>query len=127
MPDKERFEIEFILNTSISILYKEISTPSGLSEWFSDDVDVDGDHFTFHWEGGTEVAAITDKKKDEFIRFKWEEDEDDASYFEFRIRTDPITQEVALIITDFAETGEVEEAKLLWESQVDVLKQVIGA
>ena len=31
------------------------------------------------------------------------------------------------MITDFAEDGEVEEAKMLWENQVSDLKQVLGS
>ncbi len=51
----------------------------------------------------------------------------DDSYFEFRIQVDEITKDVSLMVTDFAEEDEVEEAKMLWENQIDELKHTIGA
>ncbi len=128
MGKKKKFELEFILNTSAGILYKQISTPSGLSEWFADDVHhKEEGTFIFVWEGTEETAHVLSQKKDEFIRFQWDSEEDEEAFFELRIRTDPITHDVALIISDFAEEEEEEEAKLLWESQVEALKHVIGA
>ncbi len=38
MDDKVKFEIEFPIHASPQLLYQYISTPSGLSEWFSDNV-----------------------------------------------------------------------------------------
>jgi uncharacterized protein YndB with AHSA1/START domain len=35
---KVRYEIEFPINSSPQLLYQYISTPSGLSEWFADNV-----------------------------------------------------------------------------------------
>ena len=65
--------------------------------------------------------TVKTKKTDEFVRFTWEEN-DDESYFEMRIIVDEITKDVSLFITDFAEEDEVEEAKMLWENQVSELK-----
>ena len=42
------------------------------------------------------------------------------------INIDPLTKEVALIVTDFAEEDEMDGAKLLWDNTVAKLKQVIG-
>lgn len=125
---KQQYELEFVMNTSRAILYKQLSTPDGLSEWFADDVNLENDElFTFVWEGAEEKARLLSSKKDEHIRFRWEEDEEGEAYFQFRIQVDPLTQEVALIITDFAEDEEVEESKELWTSQVNELRQLIGA
>ena len=44
-----------------------------------------------------------------------------------RIQIDEITNDVALIITDFAEEDEIEESKMLWENLIGSLKQVLGA
>lgn len=128
MPDKEKLELEFLLKTSPRILYNMISTPSGLAEWFADDVNVRDDRFTFFWNGSEETALLLTKSKDQFVRFRWENDEDEEEvYFEFRIKIDALTREVALIITDFADEDEVEESTNLWESQVEDLKRVLGA
>jgi hypothetical protein len=54
-------------------------------------------------------------------------DADTDYYFELRIQVDEITKDVSLMITDFAEDGEVEEGKMLWENMVSELKQILGS
>ena len=50
------------------------------------------------------------------------------SYFEFLIQIDEMTQDVALIVTDFAEDeDEKEEQTNLWTKQIDQLKRAIGS
>ena len=128
MSEKIMFTTEIPIKTSIGILYDMMTTPSGLSDWFCDDVNIDGDVYSFFWEGETESAELLRKSKNEFVRFKWVEDEEDDTYFELRIKIDAITKDAALVITDFADTEEeVEENTLLWESQISDLKRVIGA
>lgn len=126
MSDKTKFEIEFVIQSSPQMLYQYLATPSGLSEWFADDVNSRGEMFSFIWDGSEEEAKMLKRKNDEFIKFAWEESEDD-SYFEMKIIVDEITKDVSLFITDFAEEDEVEEAKMLWENQVGDLKQVLGS
>ncbi|MEZ4811280.1 MAG: START-like domain-containing protein [Allomuricauda sp.] len=126
MSDKIKFEIEFVIQASPQLLYQYVSTPSGLSEWYADNVNSRGEVFTFIWEGGEEQARMLKRKSDEFVKFTWIEQEDD-SYFEMRIIVDEITKDVSLFITDFAEEDEVDEAKMLWENQVSDLKQVLGS
>jgi len=126
MSDKIKFEVEFVIQSSPQLLFQYLATPSGLSEWFADNVNSRGEIFNFMWDGSEEEAKLLKKKSDEFIRFAWEESEDDA-YFEMRIIVDEITSDVSLFITDFAEEDEVEEAKMLWENQVSSLKQVLGS
>jgi uncharacterized protein YndB with AHSA1/START domain len=126
MPGKKKFELEFVIQSSPQLLYQYLSTPSGLSEWFADNVNSRGERFTFIWDESEEVARLLKRKSDEFIRFSWENNADD-SYFEMRILVDEITSDVSLFITDFAEEDEIEEAKMLWANQVGDLKQVIGS
>ncbi|UJH67085.1 START-like domain-containing protein [Allomuricauda sp. SCSIO 65647] len=126
MGDKTKFEIEFVIQSSPQLLYQYISTPSGLSEWFADNVNSRGEIFNFIWDGAEESAKLLKRKSDEFVRFAWEENEDD-SYFEMRIIVDEITKDVSLFIIDFAEEDELEEAKMLWENQISSLKQVLGS
>lgn len=122
---KEKYQIEFTLNTSPKLLYTRLSTPSGLSEWFADDVHLNGKNFTFIWDNSEQVAKMLMKKANEYIRFQWI-DEDHESFFEFRITKDELTGDVALIITDFAEEDEVEDSKGLWDSQIGELRRAIG-
>ncbi|MEM6893952.1 MAG: START-like domain-containing protein [Bacteroidota bacterium] len=126
MSEKTKFEIEFVIQASPQLLYQYISTPSGLSEWYADNVNSRSERFTFIWDGTEENAKMLKKKSDEFVKFAWEENEDD-SFFEMRIIVDEITKDVSLFITDFAEEDEVEEARMLWENQVSDLKQVLGS
>ena len=129
MSDKKKYEIEFPLRTSSKVLYTMLSTPSGLSEWFCDNVNLKEDVFTFIWDRSEEQAKLLTKKNGESIKFRWMEDEDDgdSAYFELRIQIDSITKDVALIVTDFAEEDEVEESRMFWTGQLTELKQVLGA
>lgn len=125
--DKVKFELEIPIHASPRMLYQYISSPSNLQEWFADKVNSRGKEYSFTWEGEEEVAELITKKTDDRIRFKWLESEGDDSFFEIRIQVDALTKDVSLIVTDFAEDDEIEESKQLWESQIDELKNTIGA
>ena len=118
MENKEKFQLEVSLNASPQLLYQYISTPAGLSSWYADDVRTTSDTYTFEWDGVEEKAQLLRKKLDEAIRFHWVEDEDLSTYFEIRIRVNELTQEVSLVITDFAPSDEIADAKQLWEQQI---------
>ncbi|MFT4679169.1 MAG: hypothetical protein ACI9RU_000190 [Litorivivens sp.] len=126
---KEKFEREYLIKSSSKIIYNCLSTPSGLSEWFADDVNIRGDVYTFKWEGSEEEARLLTTKKDESVKFRWiaEEEEDVKYFFELRIKIDALTKEVAIIVTDFAEPSDIEDLALLWESQIEELKHVLGS
>jgi len=126
MNDKIKFEIEYVIQSSPQLLYQYLATPSGLSEWFADNVNSRGEKFIFIWDGSEEEAKLLKRKTDEFVRFSWDENEDD-SYFEMKIIVDEITKDVSLFITDFAEEDELEESKMLWGNQISDLKQVLGS
>ena len=121
----EKYELEFPFNTSSNLLYKRIATPSGLSEWFADDVFIKKDKYTFVWDGYEQVAFLLESKKNERIKFRWEENEE-GTYFEFAIRQSKLTGDNALIITDFVEDDEKEDASQLWEKQVSKLQSLLG-
>ncbi|MGZ0016926.1 START-like domain-containing protein [Yeosuana sp. AK3] len=129
MDDKIKFEIEFPIQSSPQLLYQYISTPSGLSEWFSDNVNSRGELFTFIWDDSEEQAKLLSKKSGERVKFKWlaDEEEELSTYFELRIQVDEITKDVSLMVVDFAFEDEVDEAKMLWENQISSLKQVLGS
>lgn len=129
MEVKIKYELEFPINSSPQLLYQYISTPSGLSEWFADNVNSRGEYFTFIWNDSEEKARVASKKTGEKIKFRWIDDNDvDTDYFfELRILEDEITKDVSLMVVDYAEEDEVGEAKLLWENQISDLKHVIGS
>jgi uncharacterized protein YndB with AHSA1/START domain len=124
---KERFIVEHYIHSTPFALYELISTPSGFSKWFCDDVNVRGEEFTFVWGNDSQTAEVLSRKQGELIRMHWTDDDDEGSFFELRIRIDPLTNEVALVITDHAWPNELQEARQLWESQVHTLQRVLGA
>ena len=128
MEPKIKYELEFPINSSPSLLYQYISTPSGLSEWFADNVNSRGEFFTFIWDDSEEKARLTSKKSGEKIKFRWlDEDNNDTDYFfELKIVEDEITKDVSLVV-DYAVEAEVKEASQLWENQISDLKHVIGS
>ena len=123
-----KYSIEYPIKTSISILYKRLTTPSGLSEWFADNVNIKNDVLTFYWDGSEEDAIVLKKKKHEFIRYHWLDDEgEEERYFEFHIQVHNMTKDISLIVTDFAEDEqEKEDGMQLWDKQIDNLKNAIG-
>jgi len=129
MSDKIKFEQEFVIQSSPSLLYQYISTPSGLQEWFADNVNSRGELFTFIWNDTEEQAKMLSKKNGDRIKFRWlsDEEEGDDYFFEMRIQVDEITKDVSLIVTDYSEDDEVDENKMLWDNMIGNLKQVLGS
>lgn len=126
---KVRYEIEFPINSSPQLLYQYISTPSGLSEWFADNVNSRGEFFTFIWNDSQERARLASKKSGEKVKFRWvdENNKDTDYFFELNILEDELTKDVSLMVVDFARKDEIEEATQLWENQISDLKHVIGS
>ncbi|MFT7343867.1 MAG: hypothetical protein ACI9XP_000443 [Lentimonas sp.] len=129
MSTKKKFELEFLLKTSPRVLENMLFTPSGLSEWFADDVNINDDVYTFFWDNDEEHARLLTKKNGEKIKWQRLEDEEEGldTYFQFLFEIDAMTKSVILKITDFEEESELEEAQALWTSSVEGLKRTLGA
>ncbi|PID89445.1 MAG: hypothetical protein CSB01_01945 [Bacteroidia bacterium] len=126
MPTKNKFKLEFSINTSSKLIFPRLSTASGLSEWFADDVAVQGKNFIFKWHEHAQTAELLHKKRNESVRFKWLNSKSKDDFFEFKLVKDELTQEIALIVTDFASDEEKVEAIALRESQINDLKRTLG-
>lgn len=125
---REIVELEYILNTSPGILYNRLSTASGLSEWFADDVIVDGKVFVLKWEGSEQKVEQSLRKDNKMVRYTWVEDEDlEGVWFEFHINVDDLTGDVALIIIDHVEHGDKEDMIDIWNRQIETLKRGLGS
>ena len=129
MSKKIFYSLEFDFQASPQLLFQYLSTPSGLSEWFADNVNSRGEDFVFIWDDSEEEAKMIQSKNNERVRFQWMNDEDESEnyYFEFKIEVDEITKDLSLIISDYSDDDEVEESKLLWRSLIADLKQVLGS
>jgi hypothetical protein len=122
----KKVEIEYPVHSAKHILFSYLSTSSGLSEWFADKVNEKGDIMVFEWDSAQQAAKVLSAREDHHIRFRWL-DMPEAIYFEFRVETDEITGDLALIITDFCEDeSSIESTKNLWNSQIDKLFHVLG-
>lgn len=124
--ERVKFTMEFLFRASPTILYKFLTTPSCLIRWFCDEVDIQGDVYTFVWSGAEEVAEVIEDIEEELIRFRWEEADDEEEYLEFRISKSPVTGETILEITDYCDEDEVNDQKQLWDSQIKELKKETG-
>ena len=125
--EKIKLQLEYTLkSTSVNILWNCIGTELGLAEWFADEVSSTENYYTFGWNKNNQSAFLLEQKTNSHIRFQWEEDVDSPHYFELKILALAVTGELALIITDFAEKGEEEDLKRLWDQQIDQLKRKTG-
>jgi uncharacterized protein YndB with AHSA1/START domain len=129
MAEKAKIQLEYIINCSPKVLFNRLSTAAGLTEWFADDVRVKGSLFTFIWGDVSEEAEKKIHRENKIVRFEWiDEDSDkDESYFEFVISQDDLTNDVSLIIIDFASEDEIEETTDLWNTQITKLKHLLGS
>ncbi|MFO7791255.1 MAG: START-like domain-containing protein [Bacteroidota bacterium] len=129
MKENIKYELEYTLNTTPKVLFSRLGYASGLSEWFADDVKVQDDIFTFFWEGSEQQAKMLDRKKNEYVQFKWLDDDepDEERYFEFRLSHEELTGDLALIITDFADDEDEKADNIeLWDTQIQTLRRILG-
>ena len=126
MLKKRRIVLEYVFRTSPDLLFEFISSPSGLSEWFADNVNVSGDIYTFFWNGSQQQAKMLNFREGKSISFQWL-DKEEFAFFELRIEKNELTDDISLIITDYADSEEDKEAfSMIWESQIHKLMVLIG-
>ena len=124
---KNKLVLEYIIYASPKLLFDFITSPSGLSEWFADDVNIQGTVYTFVWDGAKQQADVLNITEGKSIRLHWSDRPADT-YFEFKIEKNDLTQELSLVITDFAESAEeTNSLEMLWQGQVQRLMKVIGS
>lgn len=125
---KEKYTLEYIFDKASKItLWTRIATSSGLSEWFADEVIENNDNiYSFVWNKHPADARLTGSNPNTYIRFHWLDDDDEETYFEFRLHRNEITGGLVLEVTDFAELHDKENSIALWDSQVTVLRRILG-
>jgi uncharacterized protein YndB with AHSA1/START domain len=122
---RKKIRMEFEVKASPALLFNYISSASGLSEWFADDVDLYNNTYKFKWDKDEQIANMVKKHNNKSIKFQWSEGNPEE-YFEFEIVQDELTDDVALVVTDFVDESDEENARQLWESQVHELRMNLG-
>ncbi len=122
----KEIRLEFFLKTSPTVLFSRISTPSGLAEWFADNVKIEGKIFTFYWGTTEQSAQVLTMVSNVSISFRWL-DMEPGYEFGFDIIQDELTGDVALIVTDNIDEDDAEDTRNLWISQIAKLKHMIGS
>lgn len=122
----KKLQLEYNFKSSPSVLFSRLSTASGLSEWFADNVIVRGKNYTFIWDSTEQEAEMLGSRPNDMVRFRWTDCDEDC-YFEFKVARDELTGDVSLVITDFVEEDEIDDAKDLWDSQIAELKHALGS
>jgi len=111
---------------SKSALWNYLTTSVGLSGWFANEVQIKENYYTFIWNKSPVEAELLNMVPNNKVRFKWIDDENPESFFEFKLHTDEMTGAIVLEITDFAEPEEKDDAINLWDSQIKLLKRTLG-
>lgn len=120
-----KYSLEYNCRTAPELLYKFLTDPVELAEWFCDDVNVRNGIYTFVWNGVPQQARLIKQERNQLVRFQWV-DKNDGSYFEFSIHKNPLTGDVTLYVTDFSSPDELETNKIWWNNQIQKLKNILG-
>ena len=99
MATKQLFSIEYDFHASRQMLFQYLSTPSGLGEWFADDVNINNIDKTliFILDGDERIAVIDSIKNNRYVKFRFlNEDEKpkENDTLEFRLEINELTQSV---------------------------------
>lgn len=135
---KIKFENEYEMRASQKILYPYLNTPSGLAQWFADDVKIDEDKvFHFFWNDEQQRARLSARRNDHYVRFDYlpaadqssgseTSDNGESPYIEFLLEKNEITQSVFLKVTDCTEMDDEEEWHDLWDGMISTLRETVG-
>ncbi len=119
------YKVEFFFASKPSIIYPFLSMPSGLQQWFAEEVTLRGKEYTFTWQGSRERAELVSRKRDKYVKYRWLDREDDE-YLLMELIPDELTGETILAITDFDNEDEIEDAREMWATAVEQLHHIIG-
>lgn len=128
---KNKFVADYQINTSRKILFPYLSSASGLSEWFADNVTINEDKtYVFHYDDEEHFAKIVAMRTNYHVKFDFYDpnnlEETDHAYIEFKIEENELTQTLFLKIIDYSDSYDGEELESIWENLVNHLKEIIG-
>lgn len=121
------FEVEYVFDKgSAQLLWRMVSTATGLADWFADQVDEkESGKFTFEWGKSQQDAVVVSLTPGVRIRFHWVDDPE-PYYFEFRIESSELTKSVTLHITEHSDEVDHKSSMNLWNAQIEVLMRKTG-
>ena len=128
---KNKFIGEYGFRASKKMLYPYISSASGLSQWFADDVNINNEDkvYTIIWDGEENKAKMVSSRSNHHVKFEFldteTEEDDEPNFVEMRLEVNELTQELFLRVTDYSDM-DAEEAEELWEGLVHDLKEIVG-
>lgn len=125
MIEKVQFQLEYEFKSSPKILYSFLVDPSGLEQWMADEVNMRENVYEFTWEDETRTARIVSIKENKSVKYKWLDEEN--YFFEMEILLHELTNDVALLITDFSTENNLEDRKKIWDNSIEYLQRVLGA
>jgi uncharacterized protein YndB with AHSA1/START domain len=121
---------EFEFKASKKMLYHYLSSASGLSQWFADDVNINEDKLlTVIWDGEENKAKIVSHRTNSLIKIEFfpiDENDTDPNYVEFKLDMSDMTQSVFVRVTDYSEMEDKEELGELWKNLMFKLKEIVG-
>ena len=128
---KNKFIGEYGFRASKKMLYPYISTASGLSQWFADDVNINNEDkvFTIIWDGEENKAKLVSSRSNHHVKFEFldteTDDDDEPNFVEMRLEVNELTQELFLRVIDYSDM-DAEETQELWEGLIHDLKEIVG-
>lgn len=126
-----KFTAEFELRASSKMVFPYLNTPSGLAQWFAEDVQVDEDKvYHFIWDNQNFKAKLAAQKLNHYVKFEFlpdssEETNDDAPYIELRLDTNELTGTTFLKVIDYSAEDD-DELLDIWENMVHTLRETVG-
>lgn len=130
--EKTKINIEYPLNTKSSkLIWSLISTAEGLQKWIADYVKEEDGRFIFTWgeiwtENHSLAAVILQRDPMRSVKMRWENEECDEAYIELAITKSDITGQLTLSITDYAEEGDEDNIRGLWDGDLERLHHSSG-
>ena len=126
---KYKYSAEFEIRASPKMIYPYLSTPSGLQEWFADEVTTASDKvYHIFWDGIDHPAKVTARRTNNHIKYQFisENGTNNNSYLEFKVSHNDLTQTSFLKIIDYSEMDDEDDLQELWVQLIDQLREVTG-
>lgn len=129
---KQRLNLEYALRSSSpNIIWQLLSSAHGLEKWLADTVTRNGETMTFTWgepwsHHETREAIVTEEVKQQRIRLRWIDDTDEEAFWQMEMEKSDITNDYILIVTDYAEEGDLDSLRDIWDSNLERLHRKTG-